>query len=159
MPCRDSFCECRGRPMCRPAAECQMRNAFRQIRTGSRLPLSLRAEGVAIRIPAMQSIARSRRERKENGLPRRFAPRNDTELLVGPSALVRAVVRAGRRGQKAPYRGKIPKRRSMPNPDRVPSSAVIASRRRGNLLERAADLYAVPGDCHVGLWPPRNFHG
>ena len=33
--------------------------------------------------PAMQSIARSLRERKENGLPRHFAPRNDSEFEAG----------------------------------------------------------------------------
>ena len=94
--------------MCRPAAECQMRNALRRIRTGSRLPLSLRAEGVAIRIPAMQSIARSRRERKENGLPRRFAPRNDTVTFGWSFWFGGAVIRPGREGHDPALQVHIP---------------------------------------------------
>ena len=27
---------------------------------------------------------------------------------------------------------------------------------RGNLLRICANRYCLPGDCHVGLWPPRN---
>ena len=54
--------------------------------------------------PAMQSIARSLRERKENGLPRRFAPRNDSESKAVRNDDTLHWTPVHRRGQKAPYR-------------------------------------------------------
>ena len=39
------------------------------------------------------------------------------------------------------------------------SSSLRGAKRRGNLLERGTNPNVLPGDCHVGLCPPRNDSG
>ena len=62
---------------------------------------------MAIRIPVMRSITRSRRERNEDGSPRRFAPRNDVVDGGWFFCLSWAIVLPGRRFLPPPYRLKV----------------------------------------------------
>ena len=89
--------------------------------------------------------------RRSTGLPRAFGPRNDRGnfnlvLLLGPGGVDSTV------GTPVPgCPGRTAKRRTG---SKIPRHCEAEG--RGNLLERRTNLTALPGDCHVGLCPPRN---